>query len=67
MRLSGYGRHPLLPHAPLQSPGDHGELGDIRLPWNLFFGAIFWRGNLGVHSAVGEGAGVEDKEVLGGV
>ena len=23
-------------------------------------------GNLGVHSAVGEGAGVEDKEVLGG-
>ena len=29
--------------------------------------AIFWRGNLGVHSAVGEGAGVEDKEVLGGV
>ena len=32
-----------------------------------FLGAIFRRENLGVHSAVGEGAGVEDKEVLGGV
>ena len=36
-----------------------------------FFGGCFFLGgeafgNLGVHSAVGEGAGVEDKEVLGG-
>ena len=37
----------------------------------VFCGCFFWAwgwafGNLGVHSAVGEGAGVEDKEVLGG-
>ena len=33
----------------------------------LILGKSLGGKNLGVHSAVGEGAGVEDKEVLGGV